>query len=124
MRSNRNFRIGGSYYLAFMTNLIQQDTDLWEVWVEYDQFHPEYFGTLYVHGEIVSDKRRHSSFVKINSDNSNQLILQLPSETSAILHTQEVLYSEPIKNLNQYTSVCIYAGNRLIGWFYDIEIMI
>lgn len=106
-----------------MTNLIQQDTDLWEVWVEYDQFHPEYFGILYVHGEILSDKKC-TSLVKINSDNSSQLVLQLPSKTSANNHTHEVLYSEPIRNLNQYTSVCIYAGEELIGWFYDIEIMI
>lgn len=107
-----------------MTNLIQQDTDLWEVWVEYDQFHPEYFGTLYVLGEFPSDKKSNSSFQKINSENSSQLILQLPSKTSANRPTREVLYSEPIRNLNQYTSICIYAGTELIGWFHDIEVMI
>lgn len=105
-------------------NAIQPDTDLWEVWIEYDQFHPEYFGTLYVHGEVFADKRNSSSLIKIADDDEGQLRLQLPLKTSDISYTSEVFYSEPVRNLNQYTSVCIYAGNALIGRFSDIEIMI
>jgi hypothetical protein len=107
-----------------MMNGIQQDTDLWEVWIEYDQFHPEYFGTLYVHGEISTDKRITSSFIKMGTGEECQLNLQLPPGATRIHCTEEVMYSEPIKNLNQYTSVCIYAGEELIGLFTDIEIMI
>jgi len=107
-----------------MRNAIQPDTDLWEIWIEYDQFHPEYFGTLYVHGEIPTDKKTSLSLIKIGTSEDNQLSLQLPVESSGISNTKEVLYSEPIRNLNQYTSVCIYAGNELIGCFNDIEIMI
>src|SRR5881275_730428 len=107
-----------------MMNAIDQDIDLWEVWVEYDQFDPEYFGTLYVHGEILSNKSSVLSLTKINPDYSSQLILQLPSKSSSNNHFREVLYSEPIRNLNQYSSICIYAGNDLIGYFNDIEIMI
>jgi hypothetical protein len=106
-----------------MINTMQQDIDLWEIWIEYDQFHPEYFGTLYVHGEVPADKDTSSSLVKITADCENQLVLQLPERSSGLYYTNEVVYSEPIRNLNQYTSVCIYAGNELIGCF-DIESMI
>lgn len=105
-------------------NAIQQDVDLWEIWIEYDQFHPEYFGTLYVHGEIRADKNTSSSLIKIAANGHNQLSLQLPVKSSGLNSNREVLYSEPVKNINQYTSVCIYAGNELIGCFSDIEIMI
>lgn len=103
---------------------IQQETDLWEVWIEYDQFHPEYFGTLYVHGEIAADKNTSSSLVKIAANSGEQLNLRIPERQSGLSHTREVLYSEPVRNLNQYSSVCIYAGEELIGCFNDIEIMI
>lgn len=107
-----------------MMNLIQQDIDLWEVWIEFDQSHPEHFGILYVHGEILTDKKNTSSLIKTQAEVRGQLALQLPARSSGLCHTKEVLYSEPIRNLNQYTSICIYAGNELIGCFDDIEIMI
>ena len=106
-----------------MMNAMEQDVDLWEVWIEYDQFDADYFGVLYVHGEVFSGKGSTQTLIKINPDHSTQLILQLPAKTSS-WHTCEVLYSEPVKNLNQYSSVCIYAGSELIGCFNDIEIMI
>lgn len=104
-------------------NATLQDVNLWEVWIEYDQFHPEYFGTLYVHGEIWTDKKD-SSFTKIAANQKGELTLQLPSSSHEPNYTREVVYSEPIRNLNQYTSVSIYSGNELIGCFHDIEIMI
>jgi len=107
-----------------MTNTLEQDLALWEVWIEYDQFHPEYFGTLYVHGEVSIDKKASSYLTKIADTDQYQLNLQLPLKSPGIHTTKEVLYSEPIRNLNQYTSVCIYSGNELIGSFDDIEIMI
>ena len=105
-------------------NTLQQDLDLWEVWIEYDQFHPENFGTLYVHGEVTVDKKATSYLTKINCAETCQLQLQLPLTSANINSTKEVLYSEPIKNLNQYTSISIYAGNELIGYFDHIEVMI
>lgn len=105
-------------------NSIQQDTDLWEVWIEYDQFHPQYFGTLYVHGEILANQKSRLPLLKISPDVSTQLILQLPAKSGHDRYVSEVVYSEPVKNLNQYSSVCIYAGNELIACFNSIEIMI
>jgi hypothetical protein len=107
-----------------MMNEIQQDIDLWEVWIEFDPSHPEYFGTLYVHGEVIIDKKMRSSLTRVASKDDYQLNLQLPVRSASFRCTKEVLYSEPIRNLNQYTSVCIYAGDELIGSFNEIEIMI
>ena len=107
-----------------MMNAIHQDVDLWEVWIEYDQFHPEYFGTLYVHGEIPTDKKNSFSLIKRANDDNGELSLQLSEQSNNISYTKEVVYSEPVKNLNQYTSICIYSGNELVGCFNDIEIMI
>lgn len=105
-------------------NVIQQQTDLWEIWIEFDQSHPEFFGTLYVHGEVTVDKKISSSLVKMESKESCQLNLQIPTSSSALGYTKEVLYSEPIRNPGQYTCICIYAGDELISSFNEIEIMI
>ena len=108
-----------------MMKEIQQEADLWEIWIEFDQSHPEFFGTLYVHGEVVANKKKGSSLIRIDSkENSTQLNLQIPAPSSSIRYTKEVLYSEPIRNPGQYNSVCIYAGDELIGCFNEIEIMI
>jgi hypothetical protein len=107
-----------------MMNAIHQDIDLWEVWIEFDQSHPEFFGTLYVHGEVTIDKKMRSSLTRIDSKDNYQLHLQLPARSASFRYTKEVLYSEPIRNPNQYTSVCIYAGEELVGCFNEIEIMI
>ena len=106
-----------------MMNALTQDLDLWEVWVEYDQFHPDYFGTLYVHGEIFTDRKANSTLTKIEKG-GYQLSLQLPARSARSNYTKEVLYSEPIRNLNQYTSVCIYSGDKMVAYFNNIEIMI
>jgi hypothetical protein len=107
-----------------MMNATLLDVNLWEVWIEYDQFHPEYFGTLYVHGEIWTDKKTSSSLTKLASNGKEELVLLLPEKSHNLSYSTEVVYSEPIKNLNQYTTVSIYSGSELIGCFSDIEIMI
>lgn len=107
-----------------MTNVIQQDVDLWEVWIEYDQFHPEYFGTLYIHGEIRSGKKSVGTLRKLDATNGGELQLQLPERDGPPMYTREIFYSEPVRNLNQYTSIAIYADSQLAGSFNDIEIMI
>lgn len=105
-------------------NATLQDINLWEVWIEYDQFHPEYFGTLYVHGEVLTDAKDAPSLTRITTNSKGELTLKLPERSHGLNSTREVVYSEPIRNLNQYTSVSIYSGNELIGCFNDIEIMI
>lgn len=105
----------------------QQVTDLWEVWIEYDQFNSEYFGTLYIFGEVVADQKSTSPLIKKveNCKGANELCLMIsdikqPGSERII----EVCYSEPIRDLNQYSSICIYFGEELIAHFNEIEVMI
>jgi hypothetical protein len=101
----------------------QQDVDLWEAWIEYEQFNSNHFGTLYVVGEILVDPAS-TPLLRKKEQLGRQLILQTPPFHSGRSRRQEVLYSEPIKNLNQYASICIYDGSELIAEFNEIEILI
>lgn len=103
---------------------VQQDIDLWEIWVEFDPYDPEHFGILYLHGEVLTDHKCKCIPVKKTEAVSNKLILQLPSRSLSASRTKEVLYSEPIRNLNQYTTVEIYAGNELIISLKELEVLI
>ena len=44
-------------------NTIQQDIDLWEAWVEFDAVATNCFGTLYITGEVLVDKKDGGYFV-------------------------------------------------------------
>ena len=109
-----------------MINQSIQDIGLWEVWIEYDQFDPNIFGTLYVIGEIHSDPLCNTQFKKITScDNNSSLLLSIPTHTHGKKsRIREILFSEPIESLDKYDSVCIYSGNELVIRFDEIEIMI
>lgn len=100
------------------------ETGLWEAWIEYDQYHPNYFGTLYIHGEVHGAKTCACHFKKIETAEGHCLKLQLPSTPETHRRTNEVFYSEPIRNLNQYSSIQVFAGNELIACFDEIEVMI
>ena len=102
----------------------QQDVDLWEAWIEYEQFNNNHFGTLYVVGEILVDPTSPPPFLRKKEQLGRQLILQTPPFYPGRSRRQEVLYSEPIKNLNQYASIGIYDGSELIAEFNEIEILI
>lgn len=107
-----------------MENPVQQNIDLWEIWIEFDPNEEEYFGILYIHGEVQADQKWNTVPVKKLSGLSNHLVLQLPSRTTNNNYTKEVLYSEPIRNLNQYTSVSVYAGIELIISSDEIEVLV
>jgi hypothetical protein len=103
----------------------QQDVDLWEVWIEYDQFNSKHFGVLYVIGEIMVDQSTEPVIRKSKQgDDGRQLRLLVPSRHAGRGRMKEVLYSEPIEDLSQYTSINIYAGDELIARFNEIEVLI
>jgi hypothetical protein len=53
------------------------------------------------------------------------LILNIQQDKSlSRKRSTEVSYAEPIVNLNQYTSICIYSGDELIAEFTEIEVII
>jgi hypothetical protein len=109
-----------------ITDVKQQDIDLWEVWVEYDQFNRQHFGTLYVLGEILLDHKESSPLLQKRNPNRNSgtLVLQVPARGTGRKRSREVFYSEPITDLSQYTSVVIYSGKECIANFEEIEILI
>jgi hypothetical protein len=103
----------------------KQDIDLWEAWIEYDQYSTECFGTLYILGEILIPAGENGEVVKIENDKDDpRLILRIPERPRGRCRAKEVLYSEPIINLSQYTSICIYAGEELVTAFDEIEVLI
>ena len=107
-----------------ITQQIQQDVDLWEAWIEYDQFDPNHFGTLYILGEILIDTKSKPMIIKCSHDADSHLMLQVPARPLGRSRTKEVLYTEPIKNINQYGSISIYAGTELLAQFDEIEVLI
>lgn len=108
-----------------ITQLKQQEIDLWEVWIEYDQFDSNNFGTLYIFGEIMLDSRSTEPFiVKSYQKNSSELILQVPARPIGRGRVKEVLFSEPVKSLEQYRCISIYAGEELIAFLDEIEVLI
>jgi hypothetical protein len=110
-----------------MNQLLKQEhIDLWEIWIEYDPDHPQYFGTLYITGEIVAGNNRSvPSMVKCGDHHTSCLkVIIPPCKGNGPRRIKEIVYSEPIINLNQYTSVCIVSDNRIIKQFEEIEIMI
>jgi len=103
----------------------QEDIDLWEVWIEYDQFNPKKFGTLYVLGEILTDHSSTRNAIKMSgASKDKQLVLQVPEKPSGRCRMTEVYYAEPIEDLNQYASISIYAGTQLVATIDEIEVMI
>lgn len=107
-----------------MRKFTQKDTDLWEIWIEFDQFHPQYFGTLYVHGEVLAGKKSVAALTRVQGAHRHELALQLPSSSADENAMREVFYSEPVSNLNQYTTVSIYYGRELLRSFVNIEVLI
>ncbi|HUR11061.1 MAG TPA: hypothetical protein VM012_06815 [Flavitalea sp.] len=104
----------------------QQDTDLWEAWIEYDQFNTDYFGTLYICGEVLVNISSEPKVVKtvFGNKKSKDLILQVTERPSGRCRMKEVLYAEPIHNLSQYATVSIYSGTELVTRFEEIEVLI
>lgn len=99
--------------------LLQQD--VWEAWVEFDQF-SQHFGTLYIWGEVSGPEKRTSR--TIQTDYGTQLIIQLPIQQEGSGRTREFLHSEPVLYPSQYHSICVYAGESLIARFNDIDVLV
>lgn len=106
------------------SQLSLQEVGLWEVWIEYDQFHPTQFGTLYVLGEMITGAPGSATISRCDGGMEGELMLKLSSSTGHRNRMKEVLYSEPVKNLDQYHRVSIYANDELIAFFDDIEVLI
>jgi hypothetical protein len=105
----------------------QQDLDLWEAWIEFDLEASNSFGTLYIMGEVVVNKKANHPFIIkcVQDDEPGTLVLKVLSAPSAITaKIAEVVYTEPLHNIDQYNSVKIYKDGELLTRIDEIEIMI
>ena len=106
----------------------QLNIDLWDAWIEFDQMHPDHFGTLYITGEVEISKKSKQPLTIMKEENTaftNTLVLRIQNElTETESVVEEVMYSEPLINLNLYTAILIYSGNELIAVMQDIEILV
>lgn len=105
---------------------IQQDLGLWEAWIEFDPIHPESFGTLYVVGEVETGLNCSPVVIKCaHSCNPSQLVLHIhapaPGKSGNLA---EVVYSEPVNGIGQYTVVTVYWGDTVVVQMKDIEVII
>jgi hypothetical protein len=100
------------------------DVDLWEMWIEFDQFNHNHFGILYVLGEIEIGQSHEKKLITKIDQEDGQLVLQVPARPVGRSRMKEVLYSEAVESLSQYSSVCIYAGTELIACFDEIEVLV
>lgn len=103
--------------------LKQQDTDLWEAWIEYDPFHPGNFGILYIIGEIRMEAEG-EAVVFERETREETLVLKLAGHSGGRRRRREIFYSEPVRDLNQYSRISIYAGREMVAHFDEIEVMI
>lgn len=106
---------------------IQQDTSLWEAWVEFDDLSLTNFGTLFVMGEALAGKgnRKPQIIKSVDEHYPQRLILKIQSPASDNrLRNTEIMYSEPIKNIDQYSSIVVFKDNDPIAEIEEIEILV
>jgi hypothetical protein len=101
------------------------EIDLWEAWVEFDPVSENSFGTLYIIGEAVTDKKCRQPFVR-QSDNEieGRLNLFLQRTENEPGKRREIIYAEPIYHPGQYRSVAVYSNGSLVAEISHIEVMI
>ena len=100
----------------------QQNVDLWEAWID-TQTPTNGAATLFLIGDIFSNDRLAKPFFKKRM-HSTPGILSLeifPGITSEDGYITEIMYSEELHHLDQYTSIFIYAENELVFKIHEIE---
>ena len=100
-----------------------QEQDVWEAWIEFDQFSP-HFGILYIWGEFPSGKNGKVFTRKLQTRSGTQLLIQLPEASEGRHRTREYNFSESLSNPLQYESILVYSGKELVARFTEIEIVI
>ena len=106
---------------------IQQATDLWEAWIEFNHEADGSFGTLYVVGEArVAKKAGRPIFLK-EMDECMPGHLNLHLQTGGVTNrcrTREVMYVEPIHMPGQYRSIAIFFEGELLAELDEIETVV
>ena len=79
--------------------------------------------TLHVIGDVYTDNgSREPYFIKKEQPGSKVLALEIhPASSTGEDYISEIMYAEELQDLDQYSSICIYAGNVLLTRINDIE---
>ncbi len=109
--------------LHMLTEPKIQNVDLWEAWIDLQTPSNGGVGTLYLIGDVYTDDRlAQPFFIKRKQPNSNVLALDIkPGITTEDGYVTEIVYSEELQHIDQYTAICIYAGDELITRMQDLE---
>lgn len=101
----------------------QQNVDLWEVWVDMQTSTNGNAATLYLIGDVFTDNRLNQPyFIKKPNRDPGVLSLELfPGVASEDGYVTEVMYSEELKHIDQYSTIMIFAGDELVTRIQDIE---
>ena len=104
-----------------ISTLISHQVDLWEAWVDLQA--GERFATLYVIGNVYTDKRMTQPyFVKREQPDSSLLLLDIqPIVLSDEGFETEIMFAEELDSLCSYKTIEIYQGAELITRISEIE---
>lgn len=101
----------------------QQNVDLWEAWIDMQIASNGNIATLYLIGDVFTDDRFAAPhFIKKEHSDPHVLSLEIyPGITSEDGYVTEAMYSEELQDIDQYSSILIYAGTELLASIQDIE---
>ena len=101
----------------------QQNVDLWEAWIDLQTTYSGGTATLYLIGDIFTENIFAKPFFKKREDFLPEVLSLeiLPGITSEDGFVTEIMYSEDLQEIDQYKTICIYAGNELLTQIQDIE---
>ena len=108
-----------------MKRITLHDVDLWETWIEFDHTTEQSFGTFYIIGEARLHPKCRQPFVRqMDEKIPGRLNLFLQVDETQQGRMREVIYAEPISNLNVYSSVAVYANGELLTEIASIEVLV
>jgi hypothetical protein len=105
----------------------KNNLDIWEAWIDVQESGGRQRGTLYIIGDVpVNNHVLRPLLVKkqFNLNGKDELFLEiLPGINTEAGKAVEVFYSEELESLDQFKSVTIFAGNKIIAKINEIEIL-
>lgn len=115
------FRHVKTYHMLIESK--HQNVDLWEVWVDLQAANQENAATLYLIGDVYTDSRLTKPyFIKKEHPDPEVLLLEIyPGVASDDGYVTEIMYSEELKHVDQYSAILINAGDEFVARLHDIE---
>ena len=112
-----------------MTNqLLQENVDLWEAWIDTEIPGKYGHGTLHVIGEVATSKKSFLPKIrKADSGLGSSDILHLEvcfCELGDNGRVEEVIYSEALKKNTPYQKIVITINNEVVNEINEIEYIV